>query len=776
MLKFASKPASRRPTAGLTLSIVGRRSKLSAFPMTYTARATLEIGSGSVGSGRAVTTTTASNQVSTPRPPRSRPPRAPPAAHKVSGGETKPRGPEDRKDNTRNDKNKSEKSASKKTDNGEHKITVLKRGTELKTVMETQNVVTAKNVEAIADISENDRNSKSNSSENPKESGKKSKNRNRKHRSRSNNASENKDSANSVKSDAQEKSIPYNSESSNAKKKHKKSKRNKSTPRVPSAPEQQYDLKWYQAEMEASNAYCDAQSEHLYHPEVLNANRPPTCGPPEKIFKTTTRSPKHKLYPQMTLNSPERTRPIIYFENSKLGCSLRNRASVLDTNSNSNNHSRSKDFKSNHSKFVDESTPLLSSGSESDILKRINSKNIVPSSLVSVNPTNVRPMTIGSPVRILSGDNEDKANDSDKIAKDNNNVPNFTAGAGDSKSQITAGPTPSDKEEPRHDILQVSKSPEMFNVAVQNAEVKIEIHENLDSSMGGSLNESTNSESQQIYTLVENNGTVQYIQPQGVFQMSDENSQPISGIYCIELNDIAPNQSAAGGDSKNLAYFADQVQLFEVMKNANETNVDNKIESICDKEQSGCEETTCDNKPTSSNDDQTHSAASQVVNVETIGKEISKVGEAVDSVSDPSRAVADLSSVQQSSLREFFNNVYYFLTLPEGLLTPNVTSIKESASQKILELSNRANEKKAEQTELENKEKQEEATVNKSKKSKKNKKARLKDASEKSPEGGATNNQVGLPLRCSRTTFYTAPMLQILYSLLYFLLTNWLFL
>ncbi|XP_037974204.2 uncharacterized protein LOC105386908 [Plutella xylostella] len=43
--------------------LTNRRSKLSAFPMTYTARATLEIGSGSVGSGRAVTTTTASNQV-----------------------------------------------------------------------------------------------------------------------------------------------------------------------------------------------------------------------------------------------------------------------------------------------------------------------------------------------------------------------------------------------------------------------------------------------------------------------------------------------------------------------------------------------------------------------------------------------------------------------------------------------------------------------------------------------------------------------------------------
>lgn len=46
--------------------------------MTYTARATLEIGSGAVCSGRAVTTTTASNQVRTPRarpaPPRLAPP------------------------------------------------------------------------------------------------------------------------------------------------------------------------------------------------------------------------------------------------------------------------------------------------------------------------------------------------------------------------------------------------------------------------------------------------------------------------------------------------------------------------------------------------------------------------------------------------------------------------------------------------------------------------------------------------------------------------------
>ncbi|XP_045503104.1 actin cytoskeleton-regulatory complex protein pan1-like isoform X2 [Colias croceus] len=44
------------------VELVTRRSK-PMFPMTYTARATLEIGSGSVCSGRAVTTTTASNQV-----------------------------------------------------------------------------------------------------------------------------------------------------------------------------------------------------------------------------------------------------------------------------------------------------------------------------------------------------------------------------------------------------------------------------------------------------------------------------------------------------------------------------------------------------------------------------------------------------------------------------------------------------------------------------------------------------------------------------------------
>ncbi|XP_035448244.1 uncharacterized protein LOC118274689 isoform X16 [Spodoptera frugiperda] len=44
------------------MELLNRRNK-PMFPMTYTARATLEIGSGSVCSGRAVTTTTASNQV-----------------------------------------------------------------------------------------------------------------------------------------------------------------------------------------------------------------------------------------------------------------------------------------------------------------------------------------------------------------------------------------------------------------------------------------------------------------------------------------------------------------------------------------------------------------------------------------------------------------------------------------------------------------------------------------------------------------------------------------
>ncbi|CAH2230390.1 jg5067 [Pararge aegeria aegeria] len=54
------------------LDVLTRRSK-PMFPMTYTARATLEIGSGSVCSGRAVTTTTASNQVRTaPSDPRTR--------------------------------------------------------------------------------------------------------------------------------------------------------------------------------------------------------------------------------------------------------------------------------------------------------------------------------------------------------------------------------------------------------------------------------------------------------------------------------------------------------------------------------------------------------------------------------------------------------------------------------------------------------------------------------------------------------------------------------
>ncbi|KAF9407728.1 hypothetical protein HW555_012348 [Spodoptera exigua] len=43
------------------MELLNRRNK-PMFPMTYTARATLEIGSGSVCSGRAVTTTTASNQ------------------------------------------------------------------------------------------------------------------------------------------------------------------------------------------------------------------------------------------------------------------------------------------------------------------------------------------------------------------------------------------------------------------------------------------------------------------------------------------------------------------------------------------------------------------------------------------------------------------------------------------------------------------------------------------------------------------------------------------
>lgn len=56
-------------------------------PMTYTARATLEIGSGSVCSGRAVTTTTASNQVRTlahPSPHHHQPPRA--RAHSLTYG------------------------------------------------------------------------------------------------------------------------------------------------------------------------------------------------------------------------------------------------------------------------------------------------------------------------------------------------------------------------------------------------------------------------------------------------------------------------------------------------------------------------------------------------------------------------------------------------------------------------------------------------------------------------------------------------------------------
>ncbi|XP_047511010.1 nucleolar protein dao-5-like isoform X2 [Pieris napi] len=61
------------------IELVTRRSK-PMFPMTYTARATLEIGSGSVGTGRAVTTTTASNQVrtTTPRSNRDLPTAGPP--------------------------------------------------------------------------------------------------------------------------------------------------------------------------------------------------------------------------------------------------------------------------------------------------------------------------------------------------------------------------------------------------------------------------------------------------------------------------------------------------------------------------------------------------------------------------------------------------------------------------------------------------------------------------------------------------------------------------
>ncbi|KAJ2942883.1 hypothetical protein O0L34_g15074 [Tuta absoluta] len=69
------------------LDSLNRRSK-PAFPMTYTARATLEIGSGAVSSGRAVTTTTASNQVRT-MPPRRyhhyQPRFAPPLNHPTAG-------------------------------------------------------------------------------------------------------------------------------------------------------------------------------------------------------------------------------------------------------------------------------------------------------------------------------------------------------------------------------------------------------------------------------------------------------------------------------------------------------------------------------------------------------------------------------------------------------------------------------------------------------------------------------------------------------------------
>ncbi|KOB73904.1 Uncharacterized protein OBRU01_08217 [Operophtera brumata] len=69
------------------LELLNRRSKPMS-PMTYTARATLEIGSGSVCSGRAVTTTTASNQVRTLAhpPPRHGPSRARARAHSLTHG------------------------------------------------------------------------------------------------------------------------------------------------------------------------------------------------------------------------------------------------------------------------------------------------------------------------------------------------------------------------------------------------------------------------------------------------------------------------------------------------------------------------------------------------------------------------------------------------------------------------------------------------------------------------------------------------------------------
>ncbi|XP_045771142.1 actin cytoskeleton-regulatory complex protein pan1-like isoform X2 [Maniola jurtina] len=57
-----ASPPQQPPPPAQELDVLSRRNK-PMFPMTYTARATLEIGSGSVCSGRAVTTTTASNQV-----------------------------------------------------------------------------------------------------------------------------------------------------------------------------------------------------------------------------------------------------------------------------------------------------------------------------------------------------------------------------------------------------------------------------------------------------------------------------------------------------------------------------------------------------------------------------------------------------------------------------------------------------------------------------------------------------------------------------------------
>ncbi|CAH0713861.1 unnamed protein product, partial [Brenthis ino] len=94
--RVSAGDAAPEPAANHALAddAPARRSK-PVFPMTYTARATLEIGSGSVCSGRAVTTTTASNQVRTPHsPPRAVRPAPSPQARllrALRGGD--PRGP-----------------------------------------------------------------------------------------------------------------------------------------------------------------------------------------------------------------------------------------------------------------------------------------------------------------------------------------------------------------------------------------------------------------------------------------------------------------------------------------------------------------------------------------------------------------------------------------------------------------------------------------------------------------------------------------------------------